>query len=110
MNKTNKKRKVGQKKPRPQKPSPMLPILHRPGAEMSFSLYIIGWAFRSIVLFCGIFGLTLFIGCDVCVGAFNAAPGLLPDGLCRFAAVGMWLFYLPSQVLISLSALPEKEF
>ena len=62
MNKTNKKRKVGQKKPRPQKPSPMLPILHRPGAEMSFSLYIIGWAFRSIVLFCGIFGLTLFIG------------------------------------------------
>ena len=53
-------------------------------------------------------GLTLFIGCDVCVGAFNAAPGLLPDGLCRFAAVGMWLFYLPSQVLISLSALPEK--
>lgn len=55
-------------------------------------------------------GLTLFIGCDVCVGAFNAAPGLLPDGFCRLAAVGMWLFYLPSQVLISLSALPEKEF
>lgn len=53
-------------------------------------------------------GLTLFIGCDVCVGAFNS-PGLIPAGLYRFAAVGMWLFYLPSQVLIALSALPAKE-
>lgn len=42
-------------------------------------------------------GLTLFVGCDVCVGLFNlglAAP---------FSGVGMWLFYLPSQVLITLS-------
>jgi len=53
-------------------------------------------------------GLTLFIGCDVCVGAFNS-PGLVPLGVYQFAAVGMWLFYLPSQVLIALSALPQKE-
>lgn len=52
-------------------------------------------------------GLTLFVGCDLCVGAFNS-PGLVPAGLYAFARVGMWLFYLPSQVLISLSALPEK--
>lgn len=48
-------------------------------------------------------GLTLFVGCDVCVGLFNW-------GLCLpFTSVGMWLFYLPSQVLIALSALPKKE-
>ena len=52
-------------------------------------------------------GLTLFVGCDVCVGLFNA----LPPGSPRYFAVsiGMWLFYLPSQVLIALSALPPKE-
>lgn len=52
-------------------------------------------------------GLTLFVCCDVCVGAFNS-PGLVPAGVYAFARVGMWLFYLPSQVLIALSALPEK--
>lgn len=41
-------------------------------------------------------GLALFVGCDVCVGAWNL-------GLGGFARVGMWLFYLPSQVLIVLS-------
>lgn len=52
-------------------------------------------------------GLTLFAGCDVCVGLFNALP---PDSPPYFAvSIGMWLFYLPSQVLIALSALPEKE-
>ena len=52
-------------------------------------------------------GLTLFAGCDVCVGLFNALPAASP--LYPAASVGMWLFYLPSQVLIALSALPEKE-
>ena len=52
-------------------------------------------------------GLTLFAGCDLCVGLHNT----LPPGHPRYFAVsvGMWLFYLPSQVLIALSALPEKE-
>ncbi len=53
-------------------------------------------------------GLTLFVCCDLCVGAFTS-PGLVPPALYQFAAVGMWLFYLPSQVLIALSALPQKE-
>ena len=53
-------------------------------------------------------GLTLFVGCDVCVGLFNLSV-LVPDALYQFARVGMWLFYLPSQVLIALSAYPRKE-
>ncbi len=53
-------------------------------------------------------GLTLFICCDLCVGAFNS-PGLIPDPLYPFVRVGMWFFYLPSQVLIAMSALPGKE-
>lgn len=52
-------------------------------------------------------GLTLFVGCDVCVGLFNVLPPGSPPYLA--ASIGMWLFYLPSQVLIALSALPGKE-
>lgn len=43
-------------------------------------------------------GLTLFVCCDVCVGAFNLGLAY------SFASVGMWLFYLPSQVFLVLSA------
>lgn len=42
-------------------------------------------------------GLCLFVACDLCVGGWNL--GVLPG----FTRVGMWLFYLPSQVLIVLS-------
>ena len=52
-------------------------------------------------------GLTLFVGCDICVGLFNVLSAASP--LYGPVSVGMWLFYLPSQVLIALSALPEKE-
>lgn len=51
-------------------------------------------------------GLVLFIGCDLCVGLRNLAavlPGTTVP-LLPFVSIGMWLFYLPSQVLISLSA------
>ena len=51
-------------------------------------------------------GLTLLLCCDLCVAAYNTLPP--GAGLYAFARVGMWLFYLPSQVLISLSALPKK--
>ena len=52
-------------------------------------------------------GLLLFVGCDLCVGAMNLSPALaalLPAPLFSFARVGMWLFYLPSQALITLTA------
>ena len=52
-------------------------------------------------------GLTLFAGCDLCVGIYHT-PTLFPAPLYAFARVGMWLFYLPAQVLIALSARPEK--
>ena len=52
-------------------------------------------------------GLTLFVGCDLCVGLFNLRPPNLV--LYYLVSVGMWFFYLPSQVLIALSALPGKE-
>lgn len=52
-------------------------------------------------------GLLLFAGCDLCVGMQNLSPALaalLPAPLLAFSRVGMWLFYLPSQALITLSA------
>ena len=49
-------------------------------------------------------GLTLFACCDICVGAFHL--GLLTD----FTRYGMWLFYLPSQVLLTLSAQPKGDY
>lgn len=52
-------------------------------------------------------GLVLFVGCDVCVGLFNVLPPASP--LYPAVDLGMWLAYLPSQVLIALSALPGKE-
>lgn len=52
-------------------------------------------------------GLVLFLCCDLCVGAFQA-PGLVPGGVYSFTRVGMWLFYLPAQVLITLSGLPDS--
>ena len=60
--KLQKKRSVTKKAKRSEKERPLLPILCRPGAEMSSPLYLVGWALRSLVLFCGIFGLTLFVG------------------------------------------------
>lgn len=68
----------------------------------------LAWTLRGRTWRLFALGLTLFIGCDVCVGLFNS-PGLVPQPLYDFATVGMWLFYLPSQVFITLSARPGKE-
>lgn len=59
---------------------------------------------RGMLLFA--VGLLLFVCCDVCVGFNNLSQYLPVDSLqwlCDFAAVGMWAFYLPSQVLITFS-------
>ena len=60
----------------------------------------LGAPFRGFAL-----GLFLFLGCDLCVGLQNLSAWFPAAGgpLVEFARVGMWLFYLPSQVLISLS-------
>lgn len=67
---------------------------------------LLAWSVKGKRLTLFALGLTLFVGCDVCVGLTNS--GLVPPEVLRFVSVGMWLFYLPSQVLIALSALPEE--
>ena len=47
-------------------------------------------------------GLWLFLCCDLCVGLFHC-PELVPPPAQPFVLTGMWLFYLPGQVLITLS-------
>lgn len=72
---------------------------------------LVAWRIPGAKWRCFAIGLTLFVGCDLCVGIFNMR-GAFPEGLYQFARVGMWLFYLPSQVLIVLSGRPcgkEKE-
>lgn len=66
------------------------------------------WSLRGRRLRLFAAGLSLFLCCDLCVGVFNQ-PGLFPQGLYSFAQVGMWLFYLPAQVLIALSGLPDSD-
>lgn len=58
---------------------------------------------RYILLF---IGLLLFIGCDACVGLDNFAEvGInIPSAALDIINPAIWLFYLPSQVLIVLSA------
>lgn len=58
-------------------------------------------------------GMVLFLLCDINVGIFNASdfiPLSFPiyERLYEFSVVGMWLFYLPSQVLIALSCDRQK--
>lgn len=61
----------------------------------------LAWRGRCARLFSA--GLALYFLCDLCVGIHNA-PALFPPALAAFADWGMWLFYLPGQVLIVLSA------
>lgn len=76
----DKRRRTSVKKARRgAKPSPLLPILCRPGAELSLPLYLIGWVLRSLVLFCGVFGLTLFVGDGIGIygdGGSGSIPAL----------------------------------
>lgn len=61
---------------------------------------LLAWTLPAMRIFA--LGLTLFVGCDICVGLFNILPAAAP--LFCAVSVGMWFFYLPSQVLIALSA------
>ena len=47
-------------------------------------------------------GMLLFLGCDVNVLLFNALP--IGNGLHTASIVLMWLFYLPAQTMLALSA------
>lgn len=61
---------------------------------------ITSYSNRNLILLS--IGFTLFIGCDVSVGLHNILnSGLLYD----IATMSMWIFYLPSQVLITIGGL-----
>ena len=52
-------------------------------------------------------GLTLFLGCVICVGLDNGVDILglnMPQTVLNAVRFAIWAFYLPSQVLITLSA------
>lgn len=58
-------------------------------------------------------GLVLFIICDINVGIYNALDFVSIDyegfnSLYEIASIAMWFFYLPAQVILSLSELNYK--
>ncbi len=71
-------------------------------AVESFSLVGRGKNFKIFAI-----GLCLFVCCDVCVGIYNVGSVLnvgLPEILVEKSVLAAWVFYLPSQIMISLSA------
>ncbi len=69
---------------------------------------IVSWVYGDKVPRLFAAGLTLFICCDLCVGG-HALYWMIPDGLYAFTRIGMWMFYLPSQVLLALSMLKMEK-
>ena len=69
------------------------------------------FAARSTASVCAAGGFALFILCDICVAtAYLGATGVLPLHFKRYGDYFAWLFYYPSQVLISNSSeLLDKE-
>ena len=83
--------------------SPQLP----PFTSMCVGSFVLS---RLLVIAAAItVGLCLFLCCDLCVAAYQF-PQILPQAVFEFVRVGMWLFYLPGQVLIALSGLPKSKF
>jgi len=58
-------------------------------------------------LICVRLGMFLFILCDIHVALFNQLPRNVAYH--QIASVAMWFFYLPSQVLLALSAYHDRE-
>lgn len=71
------------------------------------SAFLIKISKRHILLF---IGLILFLGCDICVGVLNMAQvGIeLPEATLDIIATVIWVFYLPSQTVITLAAHDNK--
>ena len=56
-------------------------------------------------------GLTLFLGCDICVGLYNLGAYLpaFPQAASDTAFFLIWCFYLPAQAILGWCLLPEKK-
>ena len=73
------------------------------------ALLMVKRGLKNILFFAG---LLLFAGCDICVGLNSAGEVGLELSAAGLYAVNIliWVFYMPSQILIALSAGKPKEF
>lgn len=61
-------------------------------------------------------GIILLFLCDVSIGIYHSSylfrikPDTIMDSILKFSSVGMWLFYLPSQIIIALLSLKNGPF
>jgi len=78
------------------------------GNVVTGAVYLAGRGLHEKKSFFFCTGLVLFFLCDMNVALFNinegAAAGTAAAAVYEISAVAMWFFYLPSQVLIALSA------
>ena len=59
---------------------------------------------------CAFYGYILFLGCDLCVGLRHLIlDGLLPQQFLPLIAFMVWVFYYPSQVLLSNSSTIQQK-
>ncbi|MBR5408817.1 hypothetical protein IK112_02605 [Candidatus Saccharibacteria bacterium] len=88
--------------------SPIYPLAVLYGITLFYNIYL-SWKWHhkkpSIPATCALFGFLLFFCCDFCVGiSYLSVTGALPLIVSRFANYFAWVFYYPSQVLISNSS------
>lgn len=64
------------------------------------------WSVRCALSWRFPLGLTLFVFCDICVGLHNlpTVGETRPIEVILLVTFAMWVFYLPSQILLALSA------
>ncbi|RDU22638.1 lysoplasmalogenase family protein [Anaerosacchariphilus polymeriproducens] len=68
----------------------------------------------SLTIFCA--GIILLFLCDINVGLYNSKAifnydfSFIPSFFIEFSTIGMWLFYLPSQIIMALLSLKPVHF
>ncbi len=92
---------------------PMYVIAGIYGYSLFSNIFISGRWFltkKSVASRCAFIGFVLFFCCDFCVGAsYLSTVGVLPFFYHRIANYLAWMFYYPSQVLISNSSRKPSE-
>ncbi len=88
--------------------SPIYPLAALYGITLIYNICL-SWKWwhktHSTPAACALFGFLLFFCCDSCVGiSYLSVTGTLPFIISRFANFFAWVFYYPSQVLISNSS------
>lgn len=75
----------------------------------------IGWSVQKKQFKLYAIGMVLFLLCDINVGLFNLSDFIQIEKtwfnkIYEFATIAMWMFYLPAQVMISLSGINRDSF